>query len=63
MISGLAQAYTVTKDCAYLEAAKKAATFVKSALYDGHKGTLLRNAYRDDKGYARALKKVEVSNG
>ena len=55
MISGLAQAYTVTKDCAYLEAAKKAATFVKSALYDGQKGTLLRNAYRDDKGYARAI--------
>jgi len=50
MISGLAQAYFVTKNMSYLEAAKKAANFVKSSLYDVRKGVLIRNAYRDIEG-------------
>ena len=50
MISGFAQAYYVTKNTTYLEAAQKAAKFVKSYLYDVHKEVLIRNAYRDRNG-------------
>ena len=50
MISGFSHAFKVLGEVTYLEAAKRAAAFVKCVLYDGDKGTLLRNAYRDSKG-------------
>ena len=50
MMSGFSQASFVLGDQAYLEQAKKVATFVKKHLYNSERGTLMRNAYRDRNG-------------
>jgi uncharacterized protein YyaL (SSP411 family) len=46
MISAFSRAYQDLGDPAYLKAATRAATFIKSNLYDPERGTLLRS-YRD----------------